>query len=193
MLDSEVRSNLARFSVGIAGCGGLGSNCAIALARVGIGRLILVDFDTVEMSNLNRQYYFRHQIGQPKVIALRENINLIDPEVLTEIHQIKLEPYNIPQLFNGCHVVVEAFDRADQKQMLIETMGDELPDIPLVAGLGMAGWGNSNLISVQQYGNLYICGDRTTEVSEDLPPLAPRVGVVACLQANVVLEILLNS
>ncbi|HRZ41274.1 MAG TPA: sulfur carrier protein ThiS adenylyltransferase ThiF [Bacteroidales bacterium] len=193
MGDSAIRSKLAAFTVGIAGCGGLGSNCAVALARVGIGKLVLADFDVVEASNLNRQYFFRHQIGQPKTDALQENIRLVDPGVITETHLLKLNPDNIPGLFARCHVVVEAFDRADQKQMLLEVMAEQMPHLPLVSGLGMAGWGNSNAISVQQYGSLYVCGDGETEISDDLPPLAPRVGIVASMQANVVLEILLNS
>jgi sulfur carrier protein ThiS adenylyltransferase len=72
MQDAEVRKRLIEFRIGIAGCGGLGSNCAVALSRVGIGRLILVDFDVVELSNLNRQYYFRDQIGLLKTEALTE-------------------------------------------------------------------------------------------------------------------------
>lgn len=193
MIDGAIRKRLSAFTIGIAGCGGLGSNCAVALARVGIGKLVLADYDVVERSNLNRQYFFLHQIGKPKTEALAENIRLIDPGVITRTHQIMLTPLNIPAIFAGCDVVVEAFDKADQKQMLLEVMAEHMPHLPLVSGIGMAGWGNSNTISVQQYDNLYVCGDGETEISDKLPPLAPRVGIVASMQANVVLEILLNS
>lgn len=193
MIDGAIRWRLSAFTVGIAGCGGLGSNCAVALARVGIGKLVLADFDVVERSNLNRQYYFLHQVGMPKTEALQENIRLIDPEVITVIHPVRLTPDNIPSIFAECHVVVEAFDKADQKQMLLEVMAEHMPYLPLVSGIGMAGWGHSNTISVKRYDNLYVCGDGETEISDELPPLAPRVGIVASMQANVVLEILLNS
>ncbi len=191
MDEATLRQKLSRCTVGIAGCGGLGSNCAVALARVGIGNLVLVDFDNVEASNLNRQYYFRTQIGLPKVEALRDNIALIDPEVKVQPHQVRLTARNIPLLFHGCDVVVEAFDLADQKQMMMETMMETMPEIPLVSGVGMAGWGKSNLIHVEQYGNIIICGDQQTETSATTPSMAPRVGIVANMQANCVLEVLL--
>ena len=179
--------------VGIAGCGGLGSNCAVALARVGIGKLIIADFDIIIESNLNRQYYFFEQIGQKKAYALRENINRINPVVTVEAHDIKLKPNDILNLFNDCDVIVEAFDLAEMKKMIIETVLSEMPEKPIVSGVGMAGWGDSNSIKVKQNGKLYFCGDAVKEVSESMPPLAPRVGIVANMQANVVMEILIDK
>jgi sulfur carrier protein ThiS adenylyltransferase len=179
-------------TVGIAGCGGLGSNCAVALARVGIGKLIIADFDIIIESNLNRQYFFYDQIGQKKAYALRDNIYRINPAVVVDAHDIKLNKENIVSLFKDCDIIVEAFDLADQKQMIIELVQAELPDKPIVSGVGLAGWGDSNSIKVRQIGNLYVCGDIIKEVSEDMPPLAPRVGIVANMEANVVMEILLN-
>jgi sulfur carrier protein ThiS adenylyltransferase len=189
----DYREILKTKSIGIAGCGGLGSNCAVALARVGIGKLIIADFDIIIESNLNRQYFFYDQIGQKKAYALRENINRINPKVSVEAHDLKLDSRNIITLFKDCDVIVEAFDLADQKQMIIETVQAELPDTPLVSGVGLAGWGDSNSIKVRQIGNLYVCGDIIKEVSEEMPPLAPRVGIVANMEANVVMEILLNN
>jgi len=179
--------------VGIAGCGGLGSNCAVALARVGIGKLIIADFDIIIESNLNRQYFFYDQIGQKKVLALKENINRINPTVIVEAHDIKLTPKDILSIYKDCDVIVEAFDLADQKQMIIETVLSEMPERPIVSGVGLAGWGDSNSIKIKQIGNLYICGDQKKEVSEFAPPLAPRVGIVANMEANVVMEILLKE
>lgn len=179
--------------VGIAGCGGLGSNCAVALARVGIGKLIIADFDVIEESNLNRQYYFHHQIGKKKAFCLNENIKLIDSKVEVLAYDIKLDATSLIDLYKDCDVIVEAFDRADMKQMMIEAIYDQLPDTPLVIGLGMAGWGDSNSIQFRQSDQLYICGDEKSEVSEENPPLAPRVGMVANMQANTVLEILLKD
>ncbi|TSA30013.1 MAG: sulfur carrier protein ThiS adenylyltransferase ThiF [Bacteroidetes bacterium] len=193
MTFQEIKQRLRRKSVGIAGCGGLGSNCAVALARVGVGRLVIVDFDAVTVSNLNRQYFFLDQIGMKKVEALRENIRRIDPAIGVEVADVKLTPDLLPGLFASCDVVVEAFDRADQKEMLIETMLKDFPEKPLVVGLGVAGWGRTDLVHFRKSGNLYICGDEVSEISVELPPLAPRVGMVANMQANVVVEILLSS
>ena len=179
-------------TVGIAGAGGLGSNCAVALARVGVGNLIITDFDVIDKSNLNRQYYFLHQLGQKKVIALRNNINLINPEVKVNAIDIKLQAEDIVKIFSDCDVIVEAFDLAEMKHMIIETVLLEMPDKIIVSGVGLAGWGNNNSITISYSDRLIICGDGETEVSDDLPPLAPRVGIVANMQANQVLEILLS-
>jgi len=184
---------LKRTRVGIAGAGGLGSNCAIALARIGIGELVIVDFDTVEENNLNRQYYFTGQVGMKKVAALKENIGKVNPEVKVIAHDLPLDKDNLAGIFSGCDVIVEAFDLAESKEMIIETIQSQLPETPLVIGLGVAGWGDNNSIKSRQIGNLYICGDEKSETSPSLPPLAPRVGIVASMQANQVVEIILGS
>lgn len=190
---NQIKSILKSKKVGIAGCGGLGSNCAVALARVGVGKMTIADFDVIEESNLNRQYYFRHQIGLKKVIALKENIQLIDSDVEINAHDVYLDTKNIEALFKDCDVIVEAFDKAEMKLMMIETICEKLPDKPLVIGLGMAGWGDNNSIHCRHSDNLIICGDEVKEISEAMPPLAPRVGIVANMQANAVLEILLKK
>ncbi len=189
----QIRKILSKKTVGIAGAGGLGSNCAVALARVGIGKIIICDFDIISKDNLNRQYYFYEQIGQKKVFTIEENILYINPKVKIESHDIKLDPHSIKRIFRHCNVIVEAFDLAEMKQMIIETVLTELPQIPLITGIGMAGWGNNNNIKVRRVDNLYICGDEKSEIAEDMPPLAPRVAIVANMQANTVMEILLNN
>jgi sulfur carrier protein ThiS adenylyltransferase len=189
----QIKTALKYNTVGMAGCGGLGSNCAVALARVGIGKLIICDFDIIVESNLNRQYYFYDQIGLKKTLALKENIHRINPEVEVIAFDVKLESANIIELFCKCDVIVEAFDRADMKKMLIETVLTEMPEKPIVSGVGMAGWGESNNIRMIQVGKLYICGDGISEATEDNPPLAPRVGITANMQANTVLQLLLNK
>jgi sulfur carrier protein ThiS adenylyltransferase len=193
MTFEEIKMKLSGRTVGIAGAGGLGSNCAVALARVGIGKLIIADFDVVSESNLNRQYYFFDQIGEKKVSALKENIGRINPDVKVISLDIMLDPLNILRIFKDCDVIVEAFDGADQKEMLIETVLSGFPGKPLVVGLGMAGWGMNDNIHCRRVDDLYICGDEVSEIEADLPPLAPRVGMVANMQANVVLEILLTD
>jgi sulfur carrier protein ThiS adenylyltransferase len=190
---SEVKSHLSKFRVGIAGAGGLGSNCAVALARSGVGTLVIADYDIVELQNLNRQYYFTSQVGLMKTDALKENIRIINPEVLVISQQKKLDRQNIPEIFSGCNVMVEAFDNAEMKEMLIETVQRKMPGIPLIVGSGMAGWGRSNEIICRKIDNtLYVCGDESSEVSDNMPPLAPRVAIVANMQANLVVDILMN-
>jgi sulfur carrier protein ThiS adenylyltransferase len=190
---SEVKNHLSKFTVGIAGAGGLGSNCAVALARSGVGTLVIVDYDVIETPNLNRQYYFKSQIGLMKTVALEENIRNIDPEVKVISHQKKLDKFNIAEIFSGCNIIVEAFDSSEMKEILIETVQILLPGIPIIVGSGMAGWGKTNEITSRKIDDtLYVCGDESTEVSENMPPIAPRVGIVANMQANLVIEILMN-
>lgn len=189
----KIKEILKDKSVGIAGCGGLGSNCAVALARVGVGQIIIADFDVIEESNLNRQYYFHHQIGEKKVFCLEHNIKMINPNIEIKAHDIKLEAQDIYDLYKDCDVIVEAFDHAEMKQIIIETICEKLPDTPLVIGLGMAAWGNINSLHLRKSDNLYICGDEKSEVSVEFPPLAPRVGIVANMQADIVLELLLKE
>ncbi len=193
MTFEEIKSKLKNYTVGIAGAGGLGSNCAVALVRVGIGKLIISDFDVVNESNLNRQYYFRDQLGQKKVIALKENIKRINLEVEIITNDIKLSENNIVEIYKDCDIIVEAFDLAEMKKILIETCLSELPEKPVIIGSGIAGWGNNNDIKFRQNENLYICGDEQSEIAVDNPPLAPRVGIVANMQATTVLEILLGT
>jgi len=179
--------------IGIAGCGGLGSNCAMALARAGVGTLVIADFDTVTLENLDRQYYFREQVGQKKVLALQENIKKVNPDIAVQAHDVRLGPDEVVDIFKNCQVIIEAFDRADMKLMIIEIVTECFPDKFIIAGSGLAGYGENNALRTRRLGNLFICGDETSEVSPELPPLAPRVGVVAALQANQALEIIMDD
>ncbi len=190
---SEIRLHLSKFKVGIAGAGGLGSNCAVALARCGVGKLVIADFDTIEETNLYRQYYFSDQIGHMKTLALKENISRITSNVQVITHQVKIDRNNIEKIFAGCHVIVEAFDSAAMKEMLIEAVQLKMEGIPVIVGSGLAGWGkNESIRSKKIDGTLYVCGDELTEASAIMPPMAPRVGIVANMQANVVIEILMD-
>jgi sulfur carrier protein ThiS adenylyltransferase len=191
---SEINAHLSLFRVGIAGAGGLGSNCAVALARCGVGTLVISDFDVVEPANLNRQYYFINQVGILKSFALKENIAKINPDITVIAHPVKLDKSNIPEIYAGCDVIVEAFDSDDMKEMLIETVLTGMPEIPVIIGSGVAGWGNNEAIGYRKIDEtLYVCGDETTEATDELPPLAPRVAIVANMQANTVIEILMNK
>ncbi|MDZ8118647.1 sulfur carrier protein ThiS adenylyltransferase ThiF [Pontiella agarivorans] len=185
-----VHDKIKNATVGIAGLGGLGSAIAVALARIGVGKLILVDFDVVEPSNLNRQQYFIDQLGRTKTEALEENLKRINPYVSYETHCVKVVPANIPELFGSVDVMVEAFDRADQKAMLMQ----HFKSAPLVAASGMAGFGPGDTIGVRKMGDrIYIVGDRETGAAPGCGLMAPRVGICAHMQANTVLRILLGE
>ena len=189
----EIKKHLSRFTIGIAGAGGLGSNCAVALARSGIGRLVIADNDMVESGNLNRQFFFTAQTGMKKTEALKDNLYRVNPLTRVEAHYITLDKYNIPDIFRHCDIIVEAFDRSDMKVMLAESVIGEWPGRPLIMGSGLAGYGDSNSLHEKKLSEtLIICGDEKTEVSDDLPPMAPRVGIVANMQANAVVELLMK-
>ena len=191
--DPEILPVIRKATIGIAGAGGLGSNVAVSLARTGIGKLIIADFDVLETSNLNRQQYFIEQIGEPKVKALLENLKKINPFSVYQIHHIKLDEKNITLIYKDVDIMVEAFDKAEMKKMLIETWLSHFPDKPVIAGSGLAGFGMNEKIHTKKTGNLYICGDEETELAEGITPMAPRVGIVANMQANLVLELLMKG
>ncbi|MDI7260351.1 MAG: sulfur carrier protein ThiS adenylyltransferase ThiF [Thermodesulfobacteriota bacterium] len=180
--------------VGIAGLGGLGSMVAISLARIGVGTLILVDFDVVEPSNLNRQQYFIHQIGMPKVTALVESISGINPYVRILTHNEKLDRNNVERIFKESTVVVEAFDRAEEKAMLVNAISEKMPEKYIVVASGVAGYGDNNEIKTTRFSSkIFIVGDQKTSAQPGVGLMAPRVGIAAHHQANLVLRILLGE
>ncbi len=181
-------------TVGIAGLGGLGSAIAIALARVGVGKLILVDFDVVEPSNLNRQQYFIDQIGMNKTDAIKQNLQRINPYVQIDTHTILLTTDNIPEIFKGVDVLVEAFDTPDGKAMLLEVFSQNFSDKQIVMASGLAGFEPGNTVVTRKMGkNLTIVGDLVTEAQPGTGLMSPRVGIAAHHQANAVLRILLGK
>ena len=189
-----VHARLKQAVVGIAGVGGLGSAVAVALARVGIGRLVIADFDVVEPSNLNRQQYFVDQIGLLKVEALVENLKRINPYVTVESHPVILDPENIPAIFASCSIVVEAFDRAEMKGMLVNTVLGRMPEVTVIAASGLAGYGPNNTILTRRVAaRLYLVGDEVSEAVPGRGLMAPRVGIAASHQANQVVRIVLGE
>jgi len=183
---------LQGIKIGIAGAGGLGSNCAVNLVRSGFKRLVLVDFDKVEMSNLNRQFYFLDQLGMAKVDALRSNLLRINPELELETYPERMEPGNLTRFFNDCQVLVEAVDRAEIKRMIIE-YGCSAGKF-LVSASGLAGYGDSDGIQVHHFRkDLIVVGDLHSAVGPERPPVSPRVNVAAAKQADCVLEWVLKG
>lgn len=178
--------------IGIAGAGGLGSNCAMHLVRAGLKKFVICDFDIVNESNLNRQFFFRDQLGQKKVKALEVNLRRIEPDLDLDMRDLELDAVNLPAVFADCDIVVEAFDNAAAKSMLLQTL---LPTGKMiVAASGMAGWGRSREIDLKRMGkNLVIVGDGSAGVCAELPPVSPRVGIVAAMEANSVVALLLGK
>jgi len=191
--DPAVIPFLQNAVIGIAGAGGLGSNVAVSLTRAGIGKLIIADFDKIEASNLNRQQFFSDQIGTPKVIALLENLKRISTFTDFQVHEIKLQAQNIPLIFKDADILIEAFDKAEMKEMLLETWINHFPGRPVIAASGVTGWGRNDLLHTRKIDNLYVCGDEESELQQNISPLAPRVGIVANMQANLALELLLQD
>ncbi|MDH4130034.1 MAG: sulfur carrier protein ThiS adenylyltransferase ThiF [Spirochaetota bacterium] len=189
-----VHDKVKKSVVGIAGLGGLGTVIAVALARIGIGKLIIADFDVVEPSNLNRQQYFINQIGKLKVEATKENLSMINPYVEIETHNIVLNYDNVADVFKETKILVEAFDRADMKAMLVNSFLEHYPDRYMVCASGLAGYNDANTIQARKYGKgLYIIGDTSSAAQPGRGLMAPRVGVAASHQANKVLEIILGE
>jgi sulfur carrier protein ThiS adenylyltransferase len=189
-----VHGRIKTSSVGIAGLGGLGSAVAVALARIGVGRLVLADFDVVEPSNLNRQQYFIDQLGMYKTDALAQNLRRINPYVLYDTHRVRLDPHNIAAIFGAVHVMVEAFDTAEAKTMLAECWLQTMPRTPLVVATGLAGSAPGNTVTTRRVGrNMIVVGDLVTAAQPGTGLMAPRVGIAAHHQANAVLRLLLGE
>jgi sulfur carrier protein ThiS adenylyltransferase len=189
---AQSQNKLRCAKVAVAGLGGLGSNIAVMLARIGVGELVLADFDRVEISNLNRQHYNRTHIGRFKTDALEEQLRLINPFVSVKTHTVKVTADNAVQLFGDCCVVCEAFDCAQFKADLVSAMLAQGRTV--VAASGMNGAGDSNLITTQRkLANLYVCGDALPPPEEGIGFLAPRVMLCAAHQANMVTRLLLGE
>lgn len=182
---------LQKSTVGIAGCGGLGSNAAVALVRAGIGKLILADDDVVEESNLNRQYYFQSDIGKEKVKALSLHLKAINPRVQCETIQKRLQPQDIADSFKGADILIEAFDRAEGKAWLIESWCVAHPKRPIICASGLSGIGHTEDLKVRKAGNIFVVGDGETDMSMGL--CSARVAIAANMQANIAIELLMQG
>ena len=190
-LTPEERTLLESVRVGIAGAGGLGSNCAMHLVRSGVKHITIADFDVVNESNLNRQFFFRDQLGQKKVVALKDNLLRIEPDADIRAVDIRLDASSAREIFADCGIVVEAFDAVDAKVMLVSAFASS--GRKLVTASGLAGWGRSNAMKVRKMGNIVAIGDGETSVGDGAAPVSPRVGIAAAMQANSVVAMLLEK
>lgn len=188
---AKLQNKISSATVGICGLGGLGSNIAIALARLSIGKLVLIDFDKVDITNLHRQQYKATQIGMYKTEAIRENLMEINPYLETEIHTICVNEHNAKELLKGCDIICEAFDNAECKAMLVNLVLEEMPDKYIVAASGMAGTGKANSIHTRRISrNFYLCGDEISDVSDGMGLVSTRVMLCAAHQAHTVLRLI---
>lgn len=179
--------------VGIAGAGGLGSNIAVSLLRAGVQRFIIVDDDRVEISNLNRQYYFLDQVGMEKTAALHQVLLRINPHVQATLHCTRVTADNLTDLFGEADLLIEAFDEPEMKALTAHHWLHTFPDRFLVMGSGLSGYGRNNTLGTTVRGKMVICGDQKTPYSTENGLTAPRLGIVAQMQANAALEILLDG
>jgi sulfur carrier protein ThiS adenylyltransferase len=189
-----VHEKLKKYTVAIAGLGGLGSNAAIFLARVGIGKLILIDYDVVEPSNLNRQQYFIKHIGMKKTEAIKDIIKNCNPYVELETRNEFIDENNINSLFKDADIVIEALDDAKYKALLVNFILQKMKDKIIIASSGMAGYFSSNTIVTEKImNNFYLVGDKVSESKPGCGLMAPRVAIAASHQANAVLRIILEN
>jgi sulfur carrier protein ThiS adenylyltransferase len=188
----EQLARVRRTRVGLAGAGGLGSNIAVCLVRSGFRDFEIVDFDLIEMKNLNRQYYFLDEVGQPKAATLAARLNKINPRASVRARQVRLHAGNINDYFQDRDIIFEAFDGAGSKALLLESFAES--GKLLVFGNGLAGLSNENEIKIKKVRqNIFMVGDGVSGVGSDKPPLAPRVVACASLMAACALEALLTT
>lgn len=190
----ELQDRFFGATVAVCGLGGLGSNIAVALARAGVGKLILIDFDRVDISNLHRQQYKVSQVGSYKTDALLENLQEIAPYIEYEAYTARITEDNAAELLKNADIICEAFDNPEAKAMLTNIVLEMLPDKFLVAASGMAGLGSANSIKTRRITKkFYLCGDGVSEVTDGIGLVASRVMLCAAHQAHTVLRILANE
>lgn len=190
----KIQKKIRKAKVAVAGLGGLGSHIAFALARMGVGHLHLIDFDKVELTNLNRQQYFLDQIGMYKTEALKQNLLKINPYLEIRTDCVHLEESNIKTVLLEDKFICEAFDVPENKAMLAQTVLENFPEKYLVAASGMAGYEDSNAILTRKISShFYLCGDEKTEAQKGAGLMAPRVLICAGHQANMILRLILGA
>ncbi|MBR2973003.1 MAG: thiamine biosynthesis protein ThiF [Clostridia bacterium] len=188
---TKLYNKISEATVAVCGLGGLGSNIATALSRAGVGKLILIDFDKVDITNIHRQQYKVRQIGMFKTDALQENLNEINPYIETEVHTTCLDENNAAGLLAGADIICEAFDNAEAKANLVNFVLEKMPDKYIVAASGMAGIGSGNEIKTRKISKkFYVCGDEKSDVTDEVGLIVSRVMICAAHQAHTVLRIL---
>lgn len=187
----EIFEKFRKATVAICGLGGLGSNVSISLSRAGVGKLILTDFDRVDITNLHRQQYFALQIGEYKTEAMLENLQKIAPYTQYEIHTLRLDESNISEVVKDADIVCEAFDNPQAKAMLVNFVLEKFPEKFVVSASGMAGFGSPNEIVTRKITKrFYLCGDGKSDIADNEGLLSSRVMLCAAHQAQTILRII---
>ena len=190
----EIQEKLSAGRVAIAGLGGLGSNVAYSLTRIGVGHLHLIDFDVVDITNLNRQQYFMEHLGMPKTDALESLLKKINPYLDIQTDCVRVTEDKIRELFGEWDIVCEAFDDPGAKAMLVNGILECFPEKKLVSASGMAGFGSSNSIVTKKVSdNFYLCGDRVSAPEYGRGLMAPRVAICAAHEANMITRLILGE
>ena len=190
----DLQNKISSTTVGICGLGGLGSNIAITLARAGVGKLILIDFDKVDITNLHRQQYKASQVGMYKTEAIRDNLAEINPYLESEIQTVCVTEKNAKELLKDCDIICEAFDNAECKAMITNLVLEEMPEKYIVAASGMAGMGSANSIHTRKVTKrFYLCGDEISDASDGIGLVSSRVMLCAAHQAHMVLRLISNE
>ena len=187
----ELQKRISSATVAVCGLGGLGSNIAVSLARAGIGKLILIDFDKVDITNLHRQQYKISQIGVNKTKAMQNNLKEINPYIEIEIHNVYLDENNAKDILSDADIICEAFDNAESKANIVNFVLSEMPGKYMVAASGMAGLGSANLIKTRKVSKrFYLCGDEVSDVKDGIGLVSTRVMLCAAHQAHMILRII---
>ena len=188
---AELQKKISAARVAVCGLGGLGSNIAIALARAGVGHLHLIDFDRVDITNLNRQQYFVRQLGLLKTDALQETLTDIAPYCDITANSVKITEDNFVQLLEKEDIICEAFDCSEAKAMLVNGVLERFPEKYLLSSSGMAGFGSANTIVTRHvFQHFYLCGDGMSDVNDGIGLVSSRVLACAAHEAHMVIRIL---
>lgn len=188
-LTPEQLARIQNMKIGIGGAGGLGSNIAVILTRTGFRHFEILDKDSVEPSNLNRQHYTLADIGKPKVTCLKQYLLAINPDMDITTRMQEWTQNTAAGLFEDCGIMIEAFDQASFKFDFVDYYRTRAPWV--VSGNGMAGLNITTELTVRKAGNVFIVGDGTTDIADGHPPLAPRVMECAAKIARQVLQLTL--
>lgn len=188
---AELQKRLSESSVAVCGIGGLGSNIAISLVRAGVGKIHIIDFDKVDISNINRQHYFIEQIGQYKTDALYGTLKKISPYCNVQTDCIRLAENNIPDILKDDDIICESFDNADSKAELVNCVLEKMPEKYIVSASGMAGLHSANAIRTRRITDkFYICGDGESDIADGMGLVSSRVMVCAGHQAHMIIKII---
>lgn len=190
---AENQKILKRARVAVFGLGGLGSHTAFFLARMGIGSLHLIDFDRVELINLNRQQYLLSHVGQYKTEALAAQLWEINPYLNLSLDTVRVTPENAPALAADSDVICEAFDAPEEKAMLVNAVWESAPEKRIIASSGMAGFESGNTVVTRKISShFYLCGDGVSEGHRGNGLTAARVAICAGQQALMAARLILG-